>query len=128
MKLFEALKYYKSGISHLDKVLESRWNAYKKDKGTLPEDVVQEADRRYSICESCPFMSLHAKTSPEFLELTGKHLETDRPDSEPFCGICLCPLEYKVLAMSEMCGIGYWNNQHPDRAIQPKWLAYQPNV
>lgn len=118
---------YVAGVKHLDKVLESRWNKQKQEMGILDPAVEKEAERRYAICLSCPYMSENAKSSTEYKALYGQSYTTTRSADDLHCGICLCPLEYKTMSMESMCGLQEWNNRNPTQYIQPKWMVYTPS-
>jgi len=120
-KTSEVLNEYWNGINNIGNVVESRINEVKKAWGVLDPAVRLEAEKRFGICESCPFNSILAQTSTEFKELTGKPYSTKRTDFH--CALCLCPLEQKVLAMNDNCGINFWNNVHPDKFMPIKWSA-----
>lgn len=121
----EMAQHYAQGARHADKVLEARYNKSLLDFGKLDAEKMAEADRRTSLCLDCPFNSVRAKTSPEFLALYGGHYYTNRSDSDLHCSHCSCDIDYKVLAFSDPCGLKHYNDNHPENP-QPLYFGVFP--
>jgi hypothetical protein len=91
----EYLVMAKNGMKNISNVAEGNFNLLIDTVGLLPQDQQDEADRRYSICAQCPFMSLNAKTVGFY--------DTMRTDQH--CSVCKCPIEAKVMAFHDSCGL-----------------------
>ena len=119
----DRLSLYVNGIRNVDKVIEGRWNQAKASVGILDPAIEAEADRRYQICQECPFNSVLARDSAEYYSLYNQGYTTTRAPEDLHCAVCLCPLEYKSLSMTSDCGLTEYNKNHPGN-IQPlKWHA-----
>ena len=75
------------------------------------------------ICLGCPYNSENAKLSKEYRELLGEQYNTPRP--ELHCSLCGCILEIKTSSLSSDCGIVDWNEDHPEKQLEPKWLKHE---
>lgn len=98
------------GAKNLPNVVQGNWNLLKDNLGLLPEDQKQEAERRFLICQSCPFNSVNSAKSGFY--------HTER--SELHCSVCKCPVEAKVMAMNDKCGLSLIvdiNNDHGNQYI-----------
>lgn len=91
----EYLQMAKNGVKNISNVAEGNFNMLIDSIGLLPEDQQAEADRRYAICKHCPFMSLNAKAIGFY--------KTERVDQH--CSVCKCPIEAKVMAFNDSCGL-----------------------
>lgn len=91
----EYLQMAKNGMKNISNVAEGNFNMLIDTVGLLPTDQQEEADRRYSICLKCPFMSLNAKEAGFY--------DTSRLDQH--CSVCKCPIEAKVMAFNDSCGL-----------------------
>lgn len=119
-KLTEYIKLIPRGIKDLDKVIQGIRNDVKLEAGTLPQHMQDIIIGRRLICSTCPYLSKNAKTSEEYLQLTGKHYETDR--TEDHCSMCGCPINIRTATMTKDCGLEVWNFEQSDN--QPlKWKA-----
>lgn len=91
--------------------------------GLLPEDEQQEADRRYKICKVCPFHSDNAKSIGFY----------DSSRIEEHCSLCKCPIESKVLAFNDTCGLNILEQKNDDNGnlvsgimgYKPLWVEYK---
>lgn len=91
----EYLHMAKEGMKNISNVAEGNFNMLIDSVGLLPQDQQEEADRRYSICLKCPFMSVNAKEIGFY--------NTQR--IEQHCSLCKCPIEAKVMAFNDSCGL-----------------------
>lgn len=89
----------------------------------MDEDKRDEIVKRRIICAGCPFMSERAKTSQEYLEVTGHHYKTKRTDEH--CSFCGCPIKTRTASLSANCGISSWNKKNPEKQLPLKWEAYK---
>lgn len=118
--LDEKYEMMKRGMKNISNVVDGNFNYYLDKFGGLSKTKKAEAERRYEICSSCPFNS---KNAP-------KHgfYETERTDEH--CSVCLCPIEKKVMAFDEQCGLSYVTNlvdQNGNKILtnwKPKWFEY----
>jgi hypothetical protein len=85
----------KRGMQNFSAVVEGNRNLFRSLIGTLPEDQKNEADRRYAICEGCPFNS--------FISSEVGFYQTTRTDFH--CSLCSCVIAPKVMDMNETCGL-----------------------
>jgi 4-hydroxy-3-methylbut-2-en-1-yl diphosphate synthase IspG/GcpE len=107
------------GLKNLNKVLEGvATKTANQFKLLSNEKQIIIADRM-DICINCPYNSRNAVTSPEYVQLTGKHYSTDR--NELHCSFCGCIATYKTASLSSDCGIADWNADHPLHKIELKW-------
>jgi len=120
----EHLEVALHGIQNIDKVVESRFNSAKDFFNKLEPDKKEESERRLEICLTCPFNSVNAKSSLEYKNLMGKSYETTRSNHDLHCSFCGCPIDKKVLAMTDMCGVYYFNVENPAKALPLKWERY----
>lgn len=111
------------GMGNMQNILEANLNYYKNLFGALPEDQKQEAERRYSICSSCPFNSRNATTIGFY--------ETSRIDEH--CSVCSCPIEKKVMSFHEQCGLSHATGMKDENGNtvfygwKPLWYEYNIN-
>lgn len=84
--------------------MNANLNYYSDLFGTLPEDQKDEAQRRLSICNSCPFNSKNA----QFIDDKGNtHSHYNSTRSDEHCTCCGCPIEKKIFSFNEKCGLSY---------------------
>ncbi len=119
----EYAKMYSHGLTEIDKVLASQFNKALDQFDLLPEGKKKESERRFQICEDCPFNSTNAQWSEEYRDLYGYYDATSRADLH--CSICGCPVENRVLSMDSSCGLIEWNLQNPTRTQPLKWDKYE---
>lgn len=118
--LNDKLHMIKKGMNNLSNVIEGNINYYKDYFGALPENQKQEAERRYSICSTCPFNSLNATRIGFY--------ETSRIDEH--CSVCSCPIEKKVMSFNERCGLSYATELKDEKnnpilyGWKPLWYEY----
>lgn len=124
-KFTEYLKLIPRGLPNAPQILESIVNDVSLKLGKLPEKEQEEIVRRRMICAACPFMSKNAKTSLEYVRLTGRSYKTDRLDEH--CTFCGCELKMRTRALSSECGIATWNKENPDNKIPLKWTKFEQN-
>lgn len=98
----EYLTMAANGMKNISNVAEGNLNRLKDGLGLLPQDEQDEADRRYNICYNCPFMSKNASAIGFY--------DTSRPDQH--CSVCKCPIEAKVLAFNDSCGMNILEVQY----------------
>lgn len=111
------------GIKDVDKVIAGNWNKALDRFNVLDETKKAVASARLDKCLACPYNSINAKTSPEFFALYGGHYVTNRSDEDVHCSHCGCPLETKVLAMHEDCGLALYNIGYPENQQPLIWTA-----
>lgn len=118
----EYLKLLPRAIPNADKIVKAIITDVQFRKGSLPEHEKAELVRRRVICKGCPFMSENARTSEEYLTLTGNHYSSVR--NEPHCSFCGCGINKRTASFTSDCGIETWNSDHPDKQIPLKWTKY----
>ena len=106
----EYLTMAANGAKNFSNVVEGNFNLLKDRLNLLPQDQQDEADRRFSICNDCPFNSVNAVKNGWY--------ETQRIDLH--CSICSCPLEAKVLAFDDKCGMSNLSGW------KIRWDVYKP--
>lgn len=108
-----------NGLKNLPNVVEGNINYYKNEFGALSLDKKTEAERRYTICHTCPFNSLNAKS----------FYPTQRTDEH--CGVCKCPIEKKVMSFNERCGLSHITDLRDAEGREivsgwiPLWESYE---
>lgn len=117
----EYIKLIPSGIKDADKIVKGIYNSIMLEN--IPTENRDEILKRRVTCEGCPFMSANAKTSEEFLALTGQHYKTERFDKH--CTFCGCPLGIRTAALDKNCGIEDWNEDNPDVQLELKWTKHE---
>lgn len=118
----EYLKMGMEGLKNLDKVAEGLSNTVLKDFDLLSDDKKQIIAERMETCLNCPFNSVNAKASEEYLAIFGKPYSTER--SELHCSLCGCVCTLKTASLSSNCGAEVWNARHPNNPelhIPLKW-------
>ena len=91
----EYLTMAAKGMNNIPNVLQGNFNRIKDALGMLPPDQQIEAERRYQICKGCPFHSHNA--------INANFYESSR--LEEHCSVCKCPIESKVMAFGDACGL-----------------------
>jgi hypothetical protein len=119
----EYLNLTKKGLKNFDKVFEGVRNDIANSFELLSDEKKQVISDRMDICLNCPFNSEQAKTSNEYLQLTGENYETSR--SELHCSLCGCTTTYKVASLSSNCGIEHWNEKNKNKQLELKWEKYE---
>jgi hypothetical protein len=109
------------GLKNLNKVLEGVATKTANQFKLLSDEKQNIIAERMDICIACPYNSANAITSPEYVQLTGKHYETSR--DELHCSFCGCVCTYKTASLSSNCGIETWNAEHPLHKIELKWKS-----
>lgn len=123
----EKLEMVKRGMDNLPNVIAGNFNYYLDVFGALDEGKKAEAERRYSICRECPFNSYAAKK--ELPSAGISFYPTLRTDEH--CSACKCPIEKKVMAFDEKCGLSYItelrdvNGNEVIAGWQPLWTEYK---
>jgi hypothetical protein len=116
----EYIKLLPKGIKNYDKIWDGFINEVKAQFNTLPEDEQKVIATRRGICAVCPFNSSNAVSNP-ILNYT-----TDRIDEH--CIMCGCNLHVKTTSLISNCGIEEYNQTHPNKPMELKWVAYKkPN-
>lgn len=118
-KFKEYLSLIPKGLKNPLKILEGIRHSVEMEFELLSEEDRKTIFERRVICEGCPFMSENAKTSEEFLALSGENYKSSRPDKH--CTMCGCPIQYKTASLSSSCGIEAWNTDNPTRMMSLKW-------
>lgn len=120
----EYLHMAKEGMKNISNVAEGNFNMLIDSVGLLPQDQQDEADRRYAICKTCPFMSANANGIGFY----------DTQRIEQHCSLCKCPIEAKVMAFNDSCGLNIIqetrdeNGNHISGIVGYKvlWDVYKP--
>ena len=107
------------GLKNLNKVLEGVATKTANQFKLLSDEKQNIIAERMDICIACPYNSANAITSPEYVQLTGKHYETSR--DELHCSFCGCVCTYKTASLSSNCGVESWNASKPDKQIELLW-------
>ena len=124
MNLFkEYLSISKKGLRNADKILHGLTNKVAYRFRLLSDEKKEVISTRMDICLGCPYNSINARISQEYEQLTGKHYDTSRP--ELHCSLCGCILELKTSSLSSDCGIVDWNEDNPEKQLEPKWTQYE---
>jgi len=121
-KITEYFDLFLKGVPHSKEILDSIVKNVQIKMNTLPEDQKEEIIKRRLICETCPFMSRHAPTSPEYKALTGRHYKVYRRGDH--CSFCGCGIEMRTASLDSDCGIETWNSANADKKIPLKWTKY----
>lgn len=126
--MFEKFKEYirliPKVIVNKEAFIEGIVNNAKLNNKHLEEDKVEEIIKRRVICNTCPFNSENAKHSDEYKNLhNGQIYKTDRPDLH--CSLCACNIEWKTAALSEKCGMSYYNETNPNNKQELFWEEYK---
>src|SRR5687768_15479394 len=122
-KFTEYLNLIPRGLPNSKQILESIITDVQIRLGKLPEKQQEEIIRRRVICKGCPFMSKNAKTSFEYVRLTGKSYKTKRDDEH--CSFCGCELNMRTRSLNSSCGIETWNKNNPDNILPLKWDKFE---
>lgn len=109
----EYIELAKKGVNNLPNVIEGNLNNFKAGLGILSEELKEEAERRYLICNACPFHSRNAKEAGFY--------KAEREDEH--CSVCKCPLGAKVKAFDDVCGLVLLKNV---QGYEPLWEEYKP--
>lgn len=108
-KLTEIIKLLPKGLANIDNVINGYITNIKLETGNLNENVAELILKRRLICGNCEYMSENAKANGYESERT------------PHCTLCMCPIKQKTAVINEICGIAYWNSQHPEEQKEIKW-------
>ena len=120
MKFSELLKLIPKGLTNPEAILSGWINDAKMENGSLTHDQMAEIVRRRSICTSCPFNSINARSSQEYKELYGVNYESSFKTLH--CAICTCPINKKTACIHCKCGLSEYNANNPDKPQQKlKW-------
>lgn len=122
-KLSEYISLFPKGIKNADKIFAGIIKSVQLEHGKLPDREKEEIIRRRVICQNCPFNSVNARTSEEYIELTGKHYVTERHSLH--CSFCGCPIKTKSSSLNSDCGITTWNEKHPEKQLELKWEKFE---
>jgi hypothetical protein len=122
MILTEYLKLLPRGLKNADKIIEGLINETKSLYNGLTEEEHNEIVKRRLICQSCPFHSLNATTSKEYLDLFGEHYQSDRKDEH--CSVCGCNEKVKTSSLSSDCGLVIYNEKNPENIQELKWTKF----
>lgn len=95
------LKLIPEIFKHPKEILQGWINDYNFEN--LPEEEVKEILKRRSICEECPFNSINAKTSQEYLDVFQENYSSTRDDLH--CSACLCPITKLTACLDCECGL-----------------------
>lgn len=106
----------KKGLSNIPNITEGWTNSFLKDYNLLPEHLKVIAEQRLSKCIECPFNSDNAK----------KELEYNTTLDYFHCSSCKCPINKKVYAFGESCGLE-WFMFHANDDDQKHILEYYKN-
>lgn len=107
------------GLKNLNKVLEGVATKTANQFKLLSNEKQNIIAERMDICLKCPYNSANAVSSPEYLQLTGKHYSTTR--SELHCSFCGCICTFKTASLSSDCGVESWNASNPNKQIELLW-------
>lgn len=124
-QLTEYLKLFPKALPNADLILQSIVTEVQYKNNKLSEEKKAELIRRRVICKGCPFMSTNAKTSEEYLSLTGKSYETKR--REEHCSFCGCGITMRTASFDSNCGVESWNKDNPTKTIPLKWSKFEEN-
>ena len=113
------------GLENPSEVLKGNFNVILNGLGLLPEDQQKEAERRFAICNECPFASHNAKQAGFYQSAR----------IEKHCTICECPLEAKVMSFVSRCGLEHLEEKKDEngnrisglRGYKVMWEAYKTN-
>jgi hypothetical protein len=119
--LNEYLKLIPKALGEPKLVLSGWINDAKIRNKTISEENLKTILDRRLICATCPFMSKNSNTSKEYLELTGKHYESERKTEH--CSFCGCPTTKLSASLEDSCGIEHWNEENPDKLLELKWKS-----
>lgn len=112
MKANEYLNVLKRGISNISSVTEGWTNSVLNEMKLLDEKKQKIANERLEKCLQCPFNSDNAKSIGYETSLDYFH-----------CSSCKCPLNKKVFAFDDNCGLE-WFMFHAGDADQKHILEY----
>lgn len=123
-KFKEYVHMMSKGVGNISNVISGNFNLLKESLGLLPLDQQEEAERRYNICMGCPFMSENAKKIGFY--------NTQR--AEQHCSVCKCPIEAKVMAFNDSCGLNLLEEKSNEQGqligglvgYKPLWGPYTP--
>jgi hypothetical protein len=124
-QITEYLKLLPKALPNADKIIKGIVTEVQYKRGFLKEEEKAELVRRRVICAGCPFMSNNAKTSEEYLSLTGKNYKTAR--KEDHCSFCGCGIKRRTSSFEANCGAETWNKENPDKTIALKWTEFKSN-
>jgi hypothetical protein len=110
-------------LQNADKILHGMTNKVANHFRLLSDEKKEIIADRMERCLGCPYNSINARVSQEYEQLTGKHYDTARP--ELHCSLCGCILEIKTSSLSSDCGIVDWNEDNPDKQLEPKWTKHE---
>jgi hypothetical protein len=122
-KLTEYINLAIKGLPYSMEILQSVVSNVQLKYNKLPEEERAEIIRRRVICATCPFMSKNAKTSEEYLFLTGSNYKSARDNSH--CAFCGCGIEMRTGALTKDCGIETWNKENPKKTSPLKWTKFK---
>lgn len=131
-KANEKGKGSKSNAGRLSKIFEGWSNKFKEHFDLLAPEKVQVANKRKTICESCPFNSKNVKQDDSeyrvmviqgYMSLGASNVKVNPYQSHlPYehCVWCGCEIEAKCLSFSSNCGIEDYNKNY-NRNCELKW-------
>lgn len=119
-KINSYLNLIPKGLKTPLKIIEGISNEVKSEFNLLTEEEQNEILRRRLICQSCPFYSLNAKTSKEYIDIFGTHYETERTDTH--CSVCSCNEKLKTSSLGSDCGL---NTDEKTKHLELKWTKYK---
>jgi hypothetical protein len=122
-KLTEYINLAIKGLPYSMEILQSVVSNVQLKYNKLPEEERVEIIRRRVICATCPFMSKNAKTSEEYLTLTGSNYKSARDNLH--CAFCGCGIEMRTGALTKECGAETWNKENPTKTIPLKWTKFK---
>lgn len=118
-KFTEYLNLIPKGLKNPLKIIEGISNEIKSEFNLLTEEEQNEILRRRLICQQCPFYSLNAKTSKEYLDIFGEHYKTDRTDTH--CSVCTCNEKLKTSSLDSDCGL---NTDEKTKHLELRWTKF----
>lgn len=118
-KYLEYAKAALKGIKNPDLIVEGWINEIKIESGDTDENSLAEILRRRDICSSCPFNSINAQSSKEYLEIFKENYISKR--NELHCSLCLCPIKTKTASLHSDCGM---TTCKETKNMEPKWKSF----
>lgn len=108
----------KKGITNIPNITEGWINSVKDKYDILPLEQREIANKRLEICNSCPLNSENAKANLEYKTTLDYY----------HCSSCKCPIDKKVFAMDDKCGLEWFifNSQDEDQEHIKKYYTENP--
>lgn len=123
-KISEYLSLIPLGLKNREAIFDGLVNVVRMNFNTLPIEEQDEIIRRRAICLSCPLMSENAKSSKEYVDLTGGNYSTDRVDEH--CSLCACNIYTKTASLESFCGALSFNEARNGKQIaEVKWVNFK---